>query len=298
MKTRFNPTAGWAHRTGLVAAIALLGTLGTAWAAFDAFLQIDGIPGDATDAAHRGQIVVQAFSASVSSAPAHELGARGAAARATFGPLRVIKLLDPASPRLWAACAQGQTLKSAVIECVRPTTDRLRFYRIELTEVRVVRLEMAAAAAEAASRPVESVDLSYGRIAWTYTEFAGPSRTGTDLSAYWDLVRNQGGAGTGANSAANRSHATRQTLQTPAESAAALPAPSFRVSATSLEDRQLLLTWPAVRGRTYQILASADLVGTYTPIGRITAEADGWSSATVPMTADHAFFLVTEDHQE
>ena len=85
---------------------------------FDAYLKIEGIPGEALDANHKDWIeltdfhygVMQSVSDTASSAGGATVGG------ASCPDLFIAKLLDKASPKLFEACASGQHFKSMVIK--------------------------------------------------------------------------------------------------------------------------------------------------------------------------------------
>ncbi len=67
--------------------------------AFDAFLKLDGIPGDSADAAHKGEIQVSAFQGGLSN-PSHigTPGAGAGAGKVTFQDFQFTAPVSSATP--------------------------------------------------------------------------------------------------------------------------------------------------------------------------------------------------------
>ena len=131
--------------------------------AIDAFLKIDGIPGESVDAKHKGEIDVLAFSWGVSQAGSAGSGGGGGAGKAVFDDLLVVAHTSKASPLLWQACASGKHVKSAVLTCRRPGKSPVEFLKITLTDVLVASYELDGSDDEpamdvpAGQRPIEII---------------------------------------------------------------------------------------------------------------------------------------------
>jgi type VI secretion system secreted protein Hcp len=103
--------------------------------AFDAFLKIDGIEGESTDAKHQGWIEVRSCDNRITQKVSTTASSAGGATaeRATFQDIRLTKLLDKASPKLAIACADGTHINSIVIEFCRAGTEKIKFMEIKLS---------------------------------------------------------------------------------------------------------------------------------------------------------------------
>ena len=86
--------------------------------AFDAFLKIDGIPGESTDDKHKDWIEVLSFSHGVSQRASGSASTAGGATaeRADFADFSIVKALDKASPKIFEASATGKHLKAVTVE--------------------------------------------------------------------------------------------------------------------------------------------------------------------------------------
>lgn len=172
--------------------------------AFDAFLQIDGIPGESTDSAHTDWVEVidyEHLMAQKLAATASSSGAR-ASERATHGEFRILKDLDKTSPKLAVALNQGSSIAKVRMELCRATGEKQCYMVYEMKDVIVSRIQVQGisvtpgtpADSEGRSVPVEYIDFAYGEIEWTYT--VTDKKTGAaagDVSGKWSVTDNAGG---------------------------------------------------------------------------------------------------------
>lgn len=160
--------------------------------AFDAFLKIDGIPGESTDDKHADWVELVSFSHSIDQpASATASSAGGATAeRVNHGTFDFVHLLDKASPKLYEACCTGKHIKEATIELCRAGGDKVKYMEIKLEQVLISKVAPSGAAGE--GFPSEKVSLSYGKIKWTYTQQKrADGAGGGNVSAGWDLTTNK-----------------------------------------------------------------------------------------------------------
>ena len=110
----------------------------------DIFLDIDGIQGDSTDAHHKNQIAIESFAFLArrpSTASSH--GATGV----RFNGLRLDKVYDVSSPKLFAAATSGRHLKTATVtfstssDALRDRRPHLQAQRRQADELRAGRRE-------------------------------------------------------------------------------------------------------------------------------------------------------------
>jgi len=109
--------------SGMVVALGFAVVTNAAAAVSDTFMLVPGIPGESIDARHADWIDV--LSLSQSWAPEGKKG----------NPclVQVIKPLDIAGPKLWAAAVTGQIFPQIQIDIVRAGAQRQRYYEIKLT---------------------------------------------------------------------------------------------------------------------------------------------------------------------
>jgi type VI secretion system secreted protein Hcp len=151
------------------------------------FLKLDGIAGSSTDDRHRGELDVTAWSFAVTNNPAGPAGTGSSSGRPVFDRLHVTAPLSAASPPLFAACASGRHLRTAVLTGVRADASRLEFLTYSLEDVLVAGVEHGDTAEGA---PSDRFALSFGRIRISYRPQQPDGSAGTAVAAGWDVVAN------------------------------------------------------------------------------------------------------------
>ena len=165
--------------TALLAVILALAAAAT-WAAYDAFLKIDGIPGESTDSKHKDWIEILSFSHGLSQPSSGSRSSAGGASQtlsqiegqAGKGSFGIRKAFDKSSPKLFEVCANGRRL-NAQVELVTRTPDRSTYMIYKLTDVLVSSYRISRSAG--ATIPMEEVSFNYGRIEWKYGPQGGGS---------------------------------------------------------------------------------------------------------------------------
>jgi type VI secretion system secreted protein Hcp len=162
--------------------------------AFDAFLKIDGIPGESTDDKHKDWIEIQSYSHKVeqpASATASSVGG-ATAERVNHGTFDIVHLLDKASPKIFEACCTGKHIKEVTLELCRAGGDKVKYMEIKMEQVIVSKVDSLGASTGEAGFPTEKVSFSYGKISFVYTQQKREDGTGGgNVSAGWDLTKNK-----------------------------------------------------------------------------------------------------------
>jgi type VI secretion system secreted protein Hcp len=162
--------------------------------AFDAFLKIDGIPGESTDDKHKDWIEVLSYSHKLeqpASATASSVGG-ATAERVNHGTFDLVHLLDKASPKIYEACCTGKHIKDVTLELCRAGGDKVKYMEIKMEQVLVSRIQAEGASSNEAGFPAEKISFSYGKISWVYTQQKREDGTGGgNVSAGWDLTKNK-----------------------------------------------------------------------------------------------------------
>jgi type VI secretion system secreted protein Hcp len=156
----------------------------------DAFLKISDLPGESTDSEHRGEIEIMSVTWDVvqGANPLVSAGGNLATGKSALGTVRVAKLVDRASPRLYLAYAAGDHFREATLTWRRPINNQQRTYLVfKLSDVMVSRVLFAEQPSQIGN---EEVALSYARIEWTYTRFNPDGAAAGNSSAGWDLTAN------------------------------------------------------------------------------------------------------------
>ena len=159
--------------------------------AFDAFLKIDGIPGESTDDKHKDWIEILSFSYGVTQKRSPTPGG-ASAERADFADLSIVKALDKASPKIFAACASGKHLRTVTVELCRAGGDKVKYMEYKLSNCIVSSYRPGGSAQGVETLPLEEVAFNYGKIEMSYTVQKRPDGTGGgQVAAGWDLQLNK-----------------------------------------------------------------------------------------------------------
>ena len=170
--------------------------------AFDAFLNIDGVPGESTDDKHKGWIEILSFSHGAnqpSSATASSAGG-GTTERVTFDDLTVTKHIDKASAKLHELCASGKHIATVTLQLNRAGGDKLQYMEVKMEQVIISAVQATGNAAGTTTGnagtpdnlPVEEVSFNFGKIKWTYTQQKRADGSGGgNVTGGWDLTANK-----------------------------------------------------------------------------------------------------------
>lgn len=163
--------------------------------AFDAFLKIEKIPGESTDAKHKDEIeligyehvIEQEGSARVSTAGG------GTSSKCDHGNFGCLKLLDKATPKIAEFCSTGEPVGVCEISLNRSGGDKVEYMNYKLSDVVISEVKVDASyEGNETQEPVEWVWLNYGKIEWTYTQQKRSDGTGGGkIAGGWNCATNE-----------------------------------------------------------------------------------------------------------
>jgi type VI secretion system secreted protein Hcp len=155
---------------------------------FESFLQVEGIPGESTDAQHKDWIDLTGWDHAMEALIVRDgSGAIGTVQRANHKGFLVSKLLDRSSVKLYEAVAQGRHIRTVKLEAVYSDGPRSRFLEVVMKDVLVTRSQIHAGP-DTPSRPTESFAFVYGEITWTYA--VPPRPDGTEMGLVTARLQN------------------------------------------------------------------------------------------------------------
>ena len=153
------------------------------------FLKVDGIAGESTDAAHKGEIDVESWSWGVthSGSPGH--GGGGGAGKASFQDFYFVSRISAASPPLLSACATGTHIKEATLSGARGAgkNKSADFLKYKLSDVTVTSVQQAGDDV----RSTDQFSLNYSKVEVSYTPMSSKGATGKPLKFGYDLKLNK-----------------------------------------------------------------------------------------------------------
>ena len=162
--------------------------------AFDAFLKIDGIPGESSDDKHKDWIEILSYSMGITQPTSGSASTAGGATseRAHFQDFSIVKALDKASPKIALACASGAHLKEVTVELCRAGGDKVKYMEYKMSNCIISSFRPGGSAHGGETLPLEEVGFNYGKIEWTYTQQKrADGAGGGNVAAGWDLEANK-----------------------------------------------------------------------------------------------------------
>ena len=168
--------------------------------AFDAYLQIDGIPGEALDAKHKDWIEVLGYQYGATQATSATASSSGGASseRVALSDFTIRKPVDKASAKLFEACCKGTHISKLKLQVNRAGGDKVTYLVIDMEEVVISSVNFVAGGEKAADDkdvsdlPTEEIKFNFARIKTTYTQ---QKRTdgqgGGNVVGGWDRTANK-----------------------------------------------------------------------------------------------------------
>jgi type VI secretion system secreted protein Hcp len=161
---------------------------------FDAFLKIDGIPGESTDDKHKEWIEILSFNYGVSQSTSGSASTAGGATsgRADFHDFSIVKALDKASPKIFEACTCGTHIKTITITLCRAGGDKLKYMEYKLSNSIISSYRPGGSAQGGEALPLEELSFNYGKLELSYTQQKRADGSGGgQVAAGWDLEANK-----------------------------------------------------------------------------------------------------------
>jgi len=136
--------------------------------AVDTFLKLEGIDGEAADAAHTDEIEVLSWAWGVINSGSAAVGGGGGSGKADFNDFTVTKFCDKASPVMMIHCATGKHIPTALLTCRKAGGEQLEYVKLEFTDLLVSSYQVGGAG-EGGETPTETVGLSFSTVNYAYT---------------------------------------------------------------------------------------------------------------------------------
>ena len=137
------------------------------------FLKLAGIDGESTDAKHKGEIDVLAWSWGLSQEGGSPGGGGGGAGRVTIENISIQKLVDLASPLLLSFSATGKHISDGTLTTRKAGKGAKaggEFLLFKMSNVIVTSVHVAAS--QDGNAPTESITLSFGKVEFDYKDKA------------------------------------------------------------------------------------------------------------------------------
>jgi len=157
------------------------------------FMQIDGIPGESTEALHMNWIDIDAFNWSEAMASIGGGGGR-AAGRVSMADFDFVMATNKASPMLFLACATGKRIASAELDVCTPMGEAVsprRFLEFYFDGVTITSYSIAGSTPM--DCPVDEFSIAFTKITMTYWQYDDSGSVKAVITVYYDLIAGRGG---------------------------------------------------------------------------------------------------------
>ena len=161
--------------------------------AFDAYMEVDGIKGEATDDKHKDWIALTSYSIGVSQPTTGAGAGQGGlvSGRANPQQLQVTKLIDKSSPALALACCEGKALKTVKLQVCEHAGQQHTFAQVNLSDAIVASVKTEGSNGHQTERPQETISFAYSKIEWVYTPIGADHKAGSDTKSGYDFKANK-----------------------------------------------------------------------------------------------------------
>jgi type VI secretion system secreted protein Hcp len=159
--------------------------------AFDAFIKLDGIPGESLDSKHKDEIAVLSFSFGVtqSGLAAGGPGGGAGAGKAQFQDFFFSANTQRSTPKLMQACASGEHVKTATLTVRKAGAGQQEYFKVTLSDV-VVSSFQTGGSPQGEAGPMDSVGLNFAKIQVQYSPTTPKGTLGPPVTGGWDLKKN------------------------------------------------------------------------------------------------------------
>lgn len=155
--------------------------------AFEMFLKLAGIEGESTDAKHKGEIDVLAWSWGLSN-PVTVSGGAGAG-RANIQDLSIAKAVDLASPLLVTYCATGKHISDGSLAIVKAGGHGEDFLVFNMADIVVNSVSEGGSNGD--NQLTENVSLAFSKWQFDYQPTKADGTTGPVTSTGWNITTNK-----------------------------------------------------------------------------------------------------------
>jgi type VI secretion system secreted protein Hcp len=156
----------------------------------DYFLEIEGVPGESVDKAHKDEIEVESWSWGATQSGTSTVGGGAGAGRVSIQDFNFVSHTSKASPILFLSCASGKHITKATLTARKSGGTQAEFLTLTMTDVLISSYQIAGSEA-ADTVPLDQVSLNFSKIEFKYVPQTTSGAPGTPVSAGWDLKANK-----------------------------------------------------------------------------------------------------------
>jgi len=157
--------------------------------AVDMFLKLEGIDGEAQDAAHKDEIDVLAWSWGASQSGTTHMGKGGGGGKANIQDLSFTHYVDSATNNLLQRVFDGKHIKEGTLVVRKAGGSPLEYLTIKMTDIMVASVDTGGSGGE--DRLTENVTLNFSVVDLTYKPQKEDGSADADRKAGWDIAENK-----------------------------------------------------------------------------------------------------------
>ena len=160
--------------------------------AFDAFVKIDGIPGESTDDKHKDWIEILSYRHGLTQPASAASATTGRSAeRVNIENFTIVKILDKATPTLHLACCDGRHIKKVELELCEAGGEKHPYMKYTLENVIVSSVRPGGSSGGGDTKPLEEISFNFGQVRWEYTPLDSQGNPGSPQRTGWSLENNK-----------------------------------------------------------------------------------------------------------
>jgi type VI secretion system secreted protein Hcp len=155
--------------------------------ALEAFLKIDGIPGESRKQGHADEIDVLSFSFGASNPTTVGKGTGAGASQVNISSFNIMKSTDLSSTALFLRCAKGEHIPEALITLRKAGGAKaLEYLTYKFTKVYVDSIQWSGASG-GDDTPSESLSLAFEKVEIVYSSQADDGTPKKTVGSGWDI---------------------------------------------------------------------------------------------------------------
>lgn len=153
----------------------------------EAFLKIEGIPGESRKEGHKDEIDVLSFSFGASNPTTVARGTGAGASQVSISSFNIMKATDLSSAPLFLRCAKGEHIPEATVTLRKAGGDNpLEYLTYKFSKVYVDSIQWSGSSG-GDDVPTESLSLAFEKVEIAYSSQADKGTAAKTVGAGWDI---------------------------------------------------------------------------------------------------------------
>jgi type VI secretion system secreted protein Hcp len=155
--------------------------------ALEAFLKIEGIPGESRKAGHPDEIDILSFSFGASNPTTVGKGTGAGASQVSISSFNVMKATDLSSTALFLRCAKGEHIPTAIVTLRKSGgTNPLEYLQYKFSKVYVDSIQWSGSSG-GDDTPAESLSLAFEKVEIVYSSQNDDGTAKKTVGSGWDI---------------------------------------------------------------------------------------------------------------